>query len=52
MTEIDYKWIAKETRNYLTLHLGGMSLSENLLIQDFSKFLQQQLNDATRVEFE
>lgn len=52
MTDIDYKWIAKETMNYLTVHYGGMSLSETLLIQNFSDFLQQQLNKSTRIDFD
>lgn len=52
MTDIDYKWIAKETRNYLTVHCGGMSLSETLLIRNFSEFLQMQLNKSTRIDFE
>lgn len=52
MTDIDYKWITKETRNYLTVHYGGMSLSETLLIQNFSEFLQMQLNKATRIDFD
>ena len=40
MSEIDYKWIAQKTSDYLTIHLGGMTLTETLLINDFSEYLQ------------
>ena len=50
MTEIDYKWIARETGNYLAAH-QNITRSEATLIQDFSEFLQMQSMESSKVDF-